>query len=436
MSLKNFLNGVNSNKRQLISGFLIAGVVLSLFGMPQIFGAAVDDLNAQRQQKASELAVIQKKIADYQKDIKLTQSAQNTLKNQITIINLEIATTMAQIDATNNQIETTNIEIADVTEKIVTTEKQIASQKEVLKSLIAEIYDLDQRSPLEIALENDNFDEFLDQVQYTTSIQERSQETLTRIKELRSELDLRQADLKKEKAQLSQLMDQLTVTKANLSGQQAAKQTLLADTKGQERAYQKLLTDSQVQQKALDDEINNLDSQIAAKLGNKKLRANHGMLAYPMEGVMTQGYGNTGFTALGYSFHNGIDIAAPAGTPIYSAADGTVISTGTGKAAYGNWVAIKHSSGVFASHPIVTLYCHMSSFRVSTGQVMRLGDLVGFEGNTGNTTALLYGPGRGYHIHFGVYDAEGFGVADGAYAKTYGPYRVPYGAVYNPLDFL
>jgi len=155
-----------------------------------------------------------------------------------------------------------------------------------------------------------------------------------------------------------------------------------------------------------------------------------------MNGVLTQGYGNTGFTALGYSFHNGIDIAGPAGTPIYSAGDGTVAATGTGNGAYGNWVAIRHDTGKFAAHPIITLYGHMSSFSMRTGQVVKEGDLVGFEGNTGNTTRLLYGPKRGYHLHFTVFDGSGFGVADGAYQKTYGAYQVPYGAPYNPLDFL
>src|SRR5262249_47185782 len=152
--------------------------------------------------------------------------------------------------------------------------------------------------------------------QYVSSIQEQSQATLTKIKQLESDLEQRQADLKTEKAKLDNLISQLTVTQADLNGQQKAKQQLLDQTKGQERAYQKLLSSSQSDQKQLQDEINDLDNQIDAKLGNSKLKPIHGLLAYPMKGTMTQGYGNTGFTALGYNFHNGIDIAAPAGTPI------------------------------------------------------------------------------------------------------------------------
>jgi len=73
---------------------------------------------------------------------------------------------------------------------------------------------------------------------------------------------------------------------------------------------------------------------------------------------------------------------------------------------------------------------------MSPGQSVQMGDLVGFEGNTGNTTRLLYGPHRGYHLHFTIFDARGFGVQDGAYPNIYGPYTVPFGATYNPLDFL
>ena len=78
----------------------------------------------------------------------------------------------------------------------------------------------------------------------------------------------------------------------------------------------------------------------------------------------------------------------------------------------------------------------MQSFKAQVGQHLSQGDLIGYEGNTGNTTRLIYGPERGYHLHFGVYDAQGFGVSQGAYSKIYGAYKVPYGYTYNPLDFL
>ncbi len=204
-----------------------------------------------------------------------------------------------------------------------------------------------------------------------------------------------------------------------------------------ESNYQRLLAGSKNEEANLQKEVADLDAQIRAKLGNKRIPAAKGVLAWPIDGILTQGYGNTGFTALGYNFHNGIDIAAPAGAPVYAAADGVVINTDMSDASYGNWVAIKHNiSTKSGSSQIITLYCHMRSFKAVPGQQIKAGDLIGYEGNTGNTTKKLYGPERGYHVHFGVYDAEGFGVSDGKYSNIYGPYKVPYGYTYNPLDFL
>lgn len=250
---------------------------------------------------------------------------------------------------------------------------------------------------------------------------------------MKSELEIKQAELKKQKDDLDNLQDQLTLTKANLDGQRRGKQEVLDQTRGQERAYQKLLAESKDLEDQIEKEIYDLDAEIGKRLGNRKLPPKKGLFAWPMDGTMTQGYGNTGFTSLGYSFHNGIDLANGGGTKIYAAGDGTVLDTGTGKGAYGNWVTIKHKVG---SRGLITLYAHMSSFRVKPGQAVKEGDLIGFEGNTGNTTRLLYGPHRGYHLHLTIFDEEGYGVADGKLTKQFGAYQVPYGATYNPLDFL
>ncbi|MBX4191724.1 MAG: peptidoglycan DD-metalloendopeptidase family protein [Candidatus Doudnabacteria bacterium] len=431
------------NKKQItkkiqlgISSLLIASVLIFVGAKPYTTAQSADELQKQKAEKQKKLDEIERKIAEYQTEIKVTQKQANTLANQIKTLNLEIVSTEAQIEATTDKIDVTNLEIADVTQKIIETQQEIAAQKAILKSLIADIYDLDQRSPLEIALENDNFDQFLDQVQYVTSVQEQTQETLAKIKKLEADLEARQNKLKEEKSKLEELIAQLDEAKKQLVVNQRAKQLILDQTRSQERAYQRLLNEQEKVEDALEQEINDLDSKISAMIGNSKIKPIHGLLAYPMKGTLTQGYGNTGFKSLGYSFHNGLDIAAPAGTPIYAAADGVVEAVGTGQGAYGNWVAIKHSTGKFANKAIITLYGHMSSFRVKDGQTLKMGDLIGFEGNTGNTTRLLYGPHRGYHLHFTVFDARGFGIAPGANVKAFGNYQVPFGAPYNPMDFL
>lgn len=410
-------------------------LAFSFYANPQAAGQSVDELQKIKQDKQKRLDEINKKISGLQAEIKERKAIASSLKNEIALVNLEIAETEAQIEATEARIDATNLEIAEVTETIIRTEAEIKEQKENLVQLIRQINEMEEMSPLEIALENDNLTDFIDQLQYAGNIQDQTTEILGQIKKLKTELDQKQLDLKKQKATLDSLLSQLDIAKNGLQGQRLAKQQILDQTRGQEKIYQRLLAEQEGLEEEISKEIYNLEVEIRKKLGNRRLPARKGLLAWPMDGTLTQGYGNTGFTSLGYNFHNGIDIASPAGTPIYAAADGEVLHTGTGQGAYGNWVTIKHNN-IAGSRALITLYAHMSSFRVKSGQEVKMGDLVGFEGNTGNTTRLLYGAHRGFHIHFTVFDAEGYDVAEGQFTKVFGSYKVPYGYTYNPLDFL
>ncbi|WP_276480513.1 M23 family metallopeptidase [Paraflavitalea pollutisoli] len=87
--------------------------------------------------------------------------------------------------------------------------------------------------------------------------------------------------------------------------------------------------------------------------------------------------------------HNGLDFAAPQGTPIYATANGTVrvaANTGTG---YGNHVVINHGYGY------ETLYGHMFRIKVKAGQKVLRGEIIGWVGSTGKST----GPHCHYEVH-------------------------------------
>ena len=90
--------------------------------------------------------------------------------------------------------------------------------------------------------------------------------------------------------------------------------------------------------------------------------------------------------------HRGVDITAPYGTPIYAADAGTVIAAqwhNHPTASWGYYVEIDHGNGY------KTLYGHMSSFVVQTGQTVTKGQLIGYVGATGTAT--------GNHCHFEMY---------------------------------
>jgi hypothetical protein len=86
--------------------------------------------------------------------------------------------------------------------------------------------------------------------------------------------------------------------------------------------------------------------------------------------------------------HQGVDFAAPKGTPIYATGDGVVVSVKTVFGGYGKHIEIDHGFG------FTTRYAHMNEFKVRKGQKIKRGDLIGTVGNTGSSTAP--------HVHYEI----------------------------------
>jgi murein DD-endopeptidase MepM/ murein hydrolase activator NlpD len=117
-------------------------------------------------------------------------------------------------------------------------------------------------------------------------------------------------------------------------------------------------------------------------------------LTWPLPAAtITQPFGPTDFVLepsfAGYPhFHTGIDLAAPAGSPVLAAAAGIVVAVVSGTTGYGNYVVIAHAAG------LTTLYGHLQTALVAGGQTVTQGQPIGLEGSTGNST--------GPHCHFEV----------------------------------
>ncbi|MEY3213836.1 MAG: hypothetical protein RIT28_4317 [Pseudomonadota bacterium] len=110
---------------------------------------------------------------------------------------------------------------------------------------------------------------------------------------------------------------------------------------------------------------------------------------WPSEGVLTSdfGYRRNPFNRRRWSFHNGLDIAAPKGTPILASAAGTVVTAGWDKG-YGRLVEIDHGYG------LLTRYGHNSGLNVDVGDWVEAGQVIATMGSTGIST--------GPHCHFEV----------------------------------
>jgi murein DD-endopeptidase MepM/ murein hydrolase activator NlpD len=115
------------------------------------------------------------------------------------------------------------------------------------------------------------------------------------------------------------------------------------------------------------------------------------LMSTPIDGArLSSGFGMRKHPVLGYTkMHKGTDFAAPRGTPIYAAGDGTVEKMGRW-GTYGNYVRIRHNSN------IKTAYAHMNGFGkgLSAGSRVKQGQIIGYVGTTGRST--------GPHLHYEV----------------------------------
>jgi LysM repeat protein len=119
---------------------------------------------------------------------------------------------------------------------------------------------------------------------------------------------------------------------------------------------------------------------VASKSNGASSAASSGYYVRPVVGVKTQGIHG----------YNGVDIAAPAGTPIVAAASGDVLVARSGgwNGGYGDYIVLKHNNGT------QTLYAHNSNNIVAVGESVVQGQIIGYVGSTGKST--------GNHVHFEV----------------------------------
>jgi murein DD-endopeptidase MepM/ murein hydrolase activator NlpD len=160
------------------------------------------------------------------------------------------------------------------------------------------------------------------------------------------------------------------------------------------------ISNLQSQNAAAQQAVVAVNAEIAALVAARGRAHSSGVFAWPgVQGPVTQTFGCTDFAGEpspppGYScpksrpyFHTGLDIAGPYGSEV-DATDGGIAYTYPGAYGYGNHVIIVHANG-YAS-----LYGHLSSFAIGSGQGVAKGQKIGYEGSTGFSS--------GPHLHFEI----------------------------------
>ncbi|NPB03024.1 MAG: M23 family metallopeptidase [Thermotogae bacterium] len=147
-----------------------------------------------------------------------------------------------------------------------------------------------------------------------------------------------------------------------------------------------------VQIDTLEAKIRTLDSLLDVvnrKLHEESERYRHTPSIPPVRGMVVSGYGvrRDPITG-GLKFHEGLDYAAPEGTPVVATADGIVEKAGNNGWGYGIQVIINHGNGV------KTRYAHLEEALVKVGDTVKRGQVIGLVGTTGRSV--------GEHLHYEV----------------------------------
>lgn len=183
--------------------------------------------------------------------------------------------------------------------------------------------------------------------------------------------------------------------RAQLEGLRAEQDSVRQDVRGHEMQQKELAAEAQARVAEFEAQIAALRAESGSitaflrglQAGQALPSGGRGILVSPLPGSrLTSTFGPRQHPVLGTArMHDGVDFAAPNGTPIRAAAGGTVVFAGA-RGGYGNTVIVDHGNS------LATLYAHQSELNVAQGEVVTAGWIVGAVGSTGLST--------GPHLHF------------------------------------
>lgn len=395
------------SKKKIIV-FSLIFVLLASFG-GSLFTPMADTI---KEQKAAKKKLEKKRAQEAEKIEKLKEQKS------------EIEDAIKQLDEKKQVIE---LSISDYNEKIDKMEKTIAKveieikaaqkveneQYDIMKKRIRYMYENGESDYFDIILGSKSVEDLLNQGEYMAKISDYDNTLLDRYKEAKR-------IAKEKKVEKEEKLADLNITLAELEVKKAENERL-AEAKGvQMEKFAALIKEAGDKVSEYDLEIGKKEQYIdqliaaaekaererrereareaAARLANQSNQAGQvvtgkasasGMIwPMPSSSRITSGFGYRSEVMYGSgTFHNGIDIAVNAGTPIIAAKAGRVIGAGY-HYSMGNHVIIDHGGGVY------TVYMHSSRLLVSVGQDVSRGQTIALVGSTGMST--------GPHLHFSV----------------------------------
>jgi murein DD-endopeptidase MepM/ murein hydrolase activator NlpD len=373
---------------RLLAAALATPLVLWLF-VPVLSDGQSLSTKIQRQQaeieaKKDKEGLLTSTIQGYSERIDALQGDITTLTTRQVRVETDLAAKRAELQKLQDELRRERIRLTQL-------RARLAESRAVLSDRLVALYKADKPDVVSVILESDGFADLLERAEFMERVSNQDGRIIDRVRDAKAEsvaaedrldaLEARQrqvtADVAGRAAEIREIKDGLVTRQQGLQDVRSSKHQALVSTRADRNELEDHLASLEKEQAKITARLAGVNVQPAGAV-----RHGSGRFIWPVNGTFTSPFG--------YRWgrlHAGIDIAVPEGTPVRAADGGTVAIAGwTG--GYGNYTCVNHGGG------ISTCYGHQSRIAVSVGQSVSQGQVIGYSGNTGNST--------GPHVHFEV----------------------------------
>jgi len=372
----------------------------------------IDALEERNQQLQEELDQLEAQYDEAYQDVEDMVRQKHALDKQINLLN-------QRIDVNNRQIAAYTEQIADRQVELDQAQLRLDDLREKNKDRIRAMEENGTLSYWSVLFKASSFADLLDRLNMIQEIADADQRRIAELSQATEEVAQAQNALLEGRAVLEQTKLELEQSEADFAEKRLESDALLTELIASGEAYRLLVEEGEARVDELMQEIAQKEAERDAAL-QEEWEAAHptepeepvepedpgdgedggeedyvpessGGWVIPCDYVYVSSVFSDGrmHPILGYVRpHNGIDLAAYLGTPVYATRSGTVTTADYQEYGAGNYVSINHGDG-FAS-----IYMHLDSYIVYPGEYVSAGELIGYVGTSG----LSEGP----HLHFGI----------------------------------
>ena len=372
---------------QVLAALLLAVCVLCVDLSPAlaVTQADIDKLKNNASDLSQQKKELQSKISALSDDIANNMKKKELLDSEISVLSSEISNVESQISTYAELITQTEAELLDAQERE-------AAQYELFCKRVRAMEERGTISYWSVLFKADSFTDLLSRLDFINEIMDSDQKVIQDLQGVQAEIEEKKEALETQKAESEAAKAELVSKKSELNKQREAANALVAQLRASKSEYQEDMDDLSAEAEAVQAQILKLSKELAAQQAaqGKPSNAALGGYIWPVSSrrITSTFGGRASPGGIGSTNHKGIDIGGVGyTTEIHAAKAGTVIVSQYSRS-YGNYVVVSHGSGN------TTLYAHMSSRKVSVGQYVNQGDVLGITGSTGNST--------GPHLHFEI----------------------------------